>query len=87
MSLSRRDVGTHFSSDSKPNEDKVDVFAVAAGVILAIDVDCNLARLKIPTSWGRNLSKISLMREPFQKSWRQLLTLSMYSPWSSTGRK
>jgi hypothetical protein len=43
------------SSYSKPDKDKVDVLAVAARVGLAIYVDGDFARLKIPARWGRNL--------------------------------
>jgi hypothetical protein len=42
----------YLSSNCKTNEDKVDVLAVAAGVGLAIDVDGNFARLKIPARWS-----------------------------------
>jgi hypothetical protein len=43
------------SSYSKPDKDKVDVLAVAAGVGLAIYVDGDFAWLKIPARWGRHL--------------------------------
>jgi hypothetical protein len=61
------------SSYSKPNEDKVDVLAVAARVGLAINVDGDFAWLKIPARWGRNLFKNWPCERAFPSS-RQAIT-------------